>query len=85
MAGPVSLGMLITRDTDSNIDKSQRIAVIGDADFVANSYIGNAANLDLGLGLLNWLVEDDGLITIPIKTSVGTQLTLSNTVLSRFQ
>lgn len=79
VAGPVSLGMLITRDTDSNIDKSQRIAVIGDADFVANSYIGNAANLDLGLGLLNWLVEDDGLITIPIKTSVGTQLTLSNT------
>ncbi|WP_417542146.1 GldG family protein [Methylophaga thalassica] len=79
VSGPVSLGMLIDRDTDKDDSQQQRVAVIGDADFVANSYIGNAANLDLGMALINWLVEDDGLISIPIKTSIGTQLTLSKT------
>ncbi len=77
--GPFSLGMLIDRDSDTDDGKQQRVAVIGDADFVANSYIGNAANLDLGVALINWLAEDDSLITIPIKTSIGTQLTLSKT------
>lgn len=79
VSGPVSLGMLMDRDKDKDDSQQQRIAVIGDADFVANSYIGNAANLDLGMALINWLVEDDGLISIPIKTSIGTQLTLSKT------
>ena len=77
--GPVSLGMLIERAKPENTDKFQRIAVIGDADFVANSYVGNVANLDLGMALINWLAEDDTFLSIPVKTSIGTQLTLSNT------
>lgn len=77
VAGPVSLGMIVSRVTDSGSE--QRIAVIGDSDFASNAYIGNTANLDLAMALTNWLAADDALIEIPVKTSVGTQLNLSRT------
>jgi ABC-type uncharacterized transport system involved in gliding motility auxiliary subunit len=77
VAGPVSLGMIVSRVTDSGAE--QRIAVIGDSDFASNAYIGHTANLDLAMALTNWLAADDALIEIPVKTSVGTQLNLSRT------
>ena len=76
VAGPLSLGMILTRPR-SGSDTEQRIAVIGDSDFVSNAYIGNAANLDLAMAMANWLAADDELIEIPVKTSIGTQLELS--------
>jgi ABC-type uncharacterized transport system involved in gliding motility auxiliary subunit len=77
VAGPISLGMVITPTAVTNSE--QRIAVIGDSDFVSNAYIGQAANLDMAMALVNWLASDDALIDIPVKTSVGTQLNLSRT------
>ncbi len=76
-AGPLSLGYLLTRIINDEDAKEQRIAVIGDGDFVSNTYLGNAANLDFSLALINWLVEDDQLIVIPVKTTVDSQLELS--------
>lgn len=78
VAGPLSLGYIITRQSPAG-ETQQRIAVIGDSDFASNAYIGNAANLDLAMALTNWLVADDALIEIPVKTSVGTQLELNRT------
>lgn len=75
-AGPLSLAYLLTRD-HSDKEKQQRIAIIGDSDFVSNSYIGNAANLELGLALINWLAEDDELINIAVKTTLDNSLDLS--------
>jgi len=72
--GPFSLGYVLQQDATE-----QRVAVIGDGDFVSNAYIGNAANLDLAMALVNWLAHDDKLIKIPVKTSVGTQLSLTKT------
>ena len=40
-------------------------------------FIGNASNLELGLALANWLVQDDDLISIPVKTTIDNQLELS--------
>ena len=75
--GPLSLGYILSRvHTD---EKEQRIAILGDSDFVSNSYIGNAANLELGIALVNWLAEDDELISIPIKTTIDNSLDLSRT------
>lgn len=75
-AGPLNLAYLLTRfNDDSNTE--QRIAVIGDGDFLSNTYVGNAANLELGVALTNWLVEDDDLIAIPLKTTIDNQLDLS--------
>jgi ABC-type uncharacterized transport system involved in gliding motility auxiliary subunit len=76
LKGPFSLGYVLTRQRD---DKQQRLAVIGDGDFASNAYLGNAANLDLAMALANWLGNDDKLINIPVKTSVGTQLSLTKT------
>ncbi|MDQ7072688.1 MAG: GldG family protein [Gammaproteobacteria bacterium] len=76
--GPLNLAYLLTRSASDN-DIDQRIAIIGDGDFLSNTYIGNGSNLELGIALINWLVEDDNLISIPIKTTLDNQLSLSNT------
>jgi hypothetical protein len=40
-------------------ERMQRVVVIGDGDFLSNSYIGNGANLPLGLNLVDWLTESE--------------------------
>ncbi|GEM_PF-21937 len=72
--GPLTLAALLTRPVPHG---QQRIAMVGDGDFLANSYLGNGGNLDFGLRLLNWLAEDDRLIQIPPVTRTDAQLTLS--------
>jgi hypothetical protein len=73
-AGPLTLGLALSRQLG---DKEQRIVVIGDGDFLANSYIGNAGNLDLGLALCRWLVGDNQMIGIPAPQANDRELHLS--------
>ena len=54
--GPLTLGASIERQT------GQRIAVLGDADLFASTWIGNGANRDYANRLFNWLASDDQLI-----------------------
>ena len=75
-SGSLNLGYLLTRFNDLH-DAEQRIAIIGDGDFLSNTYVGNASNIELGVALVNWLVEDDALISIPLKTTLDNQLELS--------
>jgi ABC-type uncharacterized transport system involved in gliding motility auxiliary subunit len=79
-AGPLNIGYLLTRSSDnSEQDKHQRIAIIGDGDFLSNTYLGNGSNLELGMAIMNWLAGDDDLINIPVKTTIGNQLDLNPT------
>lgn len=64
--GPITLAYALTRNIDDNAQ--QRIVALGDGDFLANAYLGNAGNLDMGLRLINWLIHDDRFIDIPAKT-----------------
>jgi hypothetical protein len=73
-AGPLTLGLALSRQLG---DTEQRIVVIGDGDFLANSYIGNAGNLDLGLALCRWLVGDTQMIGIPAPQASDRELHLS--------
>jgi hypothetical protein len=73
-AGPLTIGIALTRQLG---DREQRILVIGDGDFLANSYLHNAGNLDLGLSLCRWLVGDDQLIGIPTPHASDQELHLS--------
>lgn len=57
----------------------QRVAVVGDGDFLSNVYLGNGGNLDLGLALIHWLTHDDRFITIKAKTAPDRTLALSRT------
>jgi len=63
----------IGRDSRPEAATPQRVVVIGDGDFLANTYLGNGANLELGLNILNWLTLDDALIVIhprPLQTRI---------------
>lgn len=51
--------------------------VIGDGDFLSNSYLGNGGNLNLGLSLIRWLTRDDRLIDIPARPVGDAQLNLT--------
>ena len=48
----------------------------------ANTYLGNGANLQLGINILNWLTLDDALITVPPRTAPDAQLNLSERALA---
>lgn len=55
----------------------QRIVIVGDGDFLANAYLGNSGNLELGVKLINWLTGDEALLDVPARIARDTQLDLS--------
>jgi ABC-type uncharacterized transport system involved in gliding motility auxiliary subunit len=85
--GPVTIGVTLTHTPEqaagksggaSHSGKQQRIIVTGDGDFLANQYVGNVGNLDLGMNMVNWLSEDENFLDIPAKTAPDTSLQLSS-------
>jgi ABC-type uncharacterized transport system involved in gliding motility auxiliary subunit len=85
LPGPLDIGFALTRERptagespeeDSAGPREQRVAVLGDGDFLSNAFLGNGGNLDLGFNLMNWLSSDDRLLAIPAKTAPDTTLTL---------
>jgi ABC-type uncharacterized transport system involved in gliding motility auxiliary subunit len=79
-AGPLNFAYALTRPI--NKDTEQRIVVVGDGDFLSNTYIGNVGNLDMGLRMVNWLIHDDKFIDIPAKTTPDSSLQLSPTAIA---
>lgn len=83
--GPLTLGVAVTRARpgiktgDAEAAPQQRVAVVGDGDFLSNAFIGNGGNLELGFKMLNWLSSDDALIDVPVKTAPDVSLNLSQT------
>ena len=79
--GPLTIGLTLAADyqNDENVMSKQRIAVIGDADFLSNRYLGLGSNLEIAVNLLNWLSHDDNLIAISPRPAPDTQLDLSQT------
>ena len=81
--GPLTLGIAQQRQIEINQQLiAQRVVVIGDTDFLSNSNIGHGANLDFITKTMNWLAEDDRLITISPKTAPDLTLKLSATYTS---
>ncbi len=74
IAGPLNLGIALTREHEG---KQQRIAVVGDGDFLSNSIIANGGNLDLGMSLANWISQDDAYVSIPVSTARDRTLSLT--------
>lgn len=65
--GPINIGVALERTYGK---KGQRIVVMGNANFLSNTFITNGGNLDFGINMVNWLAGDDKLITIqpmPLK------------------
>ncbi len=79
--GPLDIGMTLSasHEPDDAAQFEQRIAIVGDADFLSNRYLGNGSNLEIGLNLMNWLSHDDNLISISPPAAPDTRLELSQT------
>ncbi|BCM24469.1 GldG family protein [Methyloradius palustris] len=62
--GPINIAVALERKYGK---KGQRVVVVGNGNFLANTYVGQGGNLDLGVNIVNWLAGDDSLITIQPK------------------
>lgn len=83
IAGPLTIGVALTRDmTHNNELHQQRAVVIGDGDFLSNGYLGVGGNLQLAMNIANWLVNDDTLLSIPARSASDITLELSETQLA---
>ncbi|MDD4964883.1 MAG: GldG family protein [Gallionella sp.] len=72
--GPVAIAAALQRTVN---DRDQRIVVVGSGEFLANSFAGNGGNVTLGLNMLNWLSNDERLITLNPRPSKDVKLALS--------
>jgi ABC-type uncharacterized transport system involved in gliding motility auxiliary subunit len=77
--GPATIATALQRHVS---DKEQRIVVVGNGAFLANSFAGNGGNVDLGINMVNWLASEDHLINLQPKAAKDSQLTLSKTQLN---
>ncbi len=64
VAGPHDLAVALTRPSPKPGAREQRVVVIGDGDFLANSFLANGGNREFGTRVFDWLLADDGLIEV---------------------
>jgi ABC-type uncharacterized transport system involved in gliding motility auxiliary subunit len=73
--GPVPLAVVSTKTLQDN--KKAQVLVVGDADFASNAYIRNSGNYDLFLNMVNWMAEEEDMITIRPKEIDDRRVTLT--------
>jgi len=71
--GPLSLGVEGS-DPDG---KNARLVVIGDSDFATNQAIGSTSNGDLFFNTIDWLAQDENLISIRPKSPTNRRIVLT--------
>ncbi len=74
-AGPLIVGVTIERKINGRL---QRIAVIGDADFASNQFIGNGANLGFSESLMLWLSGESEALAFVTMPAPDATLTLTS-------
>jgi ABC-type uncharacterized transport system involved in gliding motility auxiliary subunit len=73
-AGPLSLGVAASRTEG---DKSARLVVIGNSSFAENQWIGLQHNGDLFFNAVDWLAQDENLISIRPKSATSRRMVLT--------
>ncbi len=80
-SGSHALALALTRPrpgTDSlggAVDE-QRIVVVGDGDFLSNMFVANGGNLELGLRLVEWLMEESEAMPVSLPAAPDADLRL---------
>lgn len=75
--GPLTIGATLTRDYQPGAGEKdaagapakghpQRVALIGDADFLSDGYLDQLGNQQLGLNLVQWLASRDAQLNIDV-------------------
>ena len=77
LKGPLDFGFALSRLSPSPAKSEQRVVVIGNGDFLSNSYLGNGGNRALGERIFNWLLGDDQLISMPPRGAPDRLLNVS--------
>lgn len=68
--GPLPLAVALTRG-------QQRVVLVGDGDFLSNTYLGNGGNRELGIRLVEWLSANDALIKVDAVPAPDRELALA--------
>jgi len=74
--GPINIGVALERTYGK---KGQRVVVMGNANFLSNTFITNGGNRDFGINIINWLAGDDELITIQPMLLKDANVTIPST------
>ena len=77
LRGPLDFGFALTRLSPSPDKSEQRVAVIGDGDFLSNTYLANSGNGAFGERVFDWLLGDDALIALPPRGAPDRAMHLS--------
>jgi ABC-type uncharacterized transport system involved in gliding motility auxiliary subunit len=77
--GPAVIAVALQRNIN---DREQRIVVVGNGAFLANSFAGNGGNVDLGVNMVNWLASEEHLITLQPRATRDSNILLSRTQLA---
>jgi ABC-type uncharacterized transport system involved in gliding motility auxiliary subunit len=72
--GPLSVALVAEKSFGPNAASSSRIVVIGDSDFITNSFYNVLGNGDLFLNTMNYLAEEEDLIPIRAKRGLGDRI-----------
>jgi ABC-type uncharacterized transport system involved in gliding motility auxiliary subunit len=81
-AGPLSLGVAASRTVD---DKSARLVVIGNSAFAENQWLNLQHNGDLFFNTIDWLAQDENLISIRPKAPTARHITLTEAQMASLQ
>ncbi|NOT58727.1 MAG: GldG family protein [Acidobacteria bacterium] len=73
--GPLTLAVAASKNLGEN--KEARLLVYGDSDFASNRALGFQKNTDLFLNSVNWLAQDESLISIRPKATTNRSVTMS--------
>lgn len=72
--GPLSLGVSVEKKSGS---ADSRLVVIGNSGFASNQWAGQQRNGDLFFNAVNWLSEEESLISIRPKSATNRRVTLT--------
>ncbi|MDE2156464.1 MAG: GldG family protein [Xanthomonadaceae bacterium] len=77
LKGPLDFGFALSRLSPSPDKSEQRVVVIGDGDFLSNTFLGNGGNRALGERIFDWLLDDDALVNLPPRGAPDRLLQIS--------
>ena len=77
LKGPLDFGFALSRLSPSPDKSEQRAVVIGDGDFLSNTFLGNGGNRALGERVFDWLLGDDKLVDLPPRGAPDRLLQMS--------
>ncbi|TCV96212.1 ABC transporter family protein [Luteibacter rhizovicinus] len=82
LKGPLDFGFALNRLSPRPDRSEQRAMIVGDGDFLSNTFVGNGGNRALGERMFDWLLGDDVLVDLPSRGAPDRVIRLSQDALN---